>query len=86
MERTDRTPVATFFAAEPLVVGGTVTLSEEAAHHIRVARVAVGEAVALRDGAGRGAVGTLVKVSKKSALTRRRRPFRRLIESLMCTW
>ncbi len=70
MERTDRTPlpVATFFASDPLVAGGTVTLPEEAAHHIRVARVAVGECVALRDGAGRAAVGTLVKVSRTSAL------------------
>ena len=68
MECTDRTAVATFFAAEPLVVGGTVTLSDEAAHHIRVARVAVGDCVALRDGAGRAAVGKLVKVSKNSAL------------------
>ena len=68
MECTDRTAVATFFASEDLVAGGTVTLSEEAAHHIRVARVAVGECVALRDGAGRAAVGTLVKVSKASAL------------------
>ena len=68
MECTDSAAVATFFAAEPLVVGGTVTLSDEAAHHIRVARVAVGECVALRDGAGRAAVGTLVKVSRSSAL------------------
>jgi 16S rRNA (uracil1498-N3)-methyltransferase len=68
VECTDSTAVATFFTAEPLVVGGTVTLSDEAAHHIRVARVAVGECVALRDGAGRGAIGTLVKVSRSSAL------------------
>jgi 16S rRNA (uracil1498-N3)-methyltransferase len=68
VECTDRTAVATFFAAEPLVAGGTVTLSDEAAHHIRVARVAVGECVALRDGAGKAAVGTLVKLSKNSAL------------------
>lgn len=68
MECTDRAPVATFFAAQTLTPGGTVTLSEEAAHHIRVARVAVGECVALRDGAGRAAVGTLVKVSRSSAL------------------
>ena len=68
MERADRATVATFFAAEPLVVGGTVTLSDEAAHHIRVARVAVGECVALRDGAGKAAVGTLVKASRASAL------------------
>jgi 16S rRNA (uracil1498-N3)-methyltransferase len=49
-------------------VGGTVTLSDDAAHHIRVARVAVGESVALRDGAGKAAVGTLVKASRNSAL------------------
>ena len=68
MECTDRAPVATFIATEPLTVGGTVTLSEDAAHHIRVARVGVGECVALRDGAGNAALGTLVKVSKNSAL------------------
>jgi 16S rRNA (uracil1498-N3)-methyltransferase len=68
VECADRTPVATFFASDGISAGGTVTLSEEAAHHIRVARVGVGECIALRDGAGRAAVGTLVKVSKKSAL------------------
>jgi 16S rRNA (uracil1498-N3)-methyltransferase len=68
VECTDRTAVATFFAADPLVIGGTVMLSDEAAHHIRVTRVAVGECVALRDGAGKAAVGTLVKISRNSAL------------------
>lgn len=68
MDRTDRAPVATFFASDPLIAGGTVTLAEEAAHHMRVARVAVGECVALRDGAGKAAIGTLVKVSRTSAL------------------
>ena len=68
MECTDRTAVATFYASEELVAGGTITLSEEAAHHIRVARVGIGECIALRDGAGRGAVGTLVKISRASAL------------------
>jgi len=68
VERTDRAPVATFFVSDPLVAGGTVTLPEEAAHHIRVARVAVGECIALRDGAGKAAVGTLIKVSRESAL------------------
>jgi 16S rRNA (uracil1498-N3)-methyltransferase len=68
VERADRATVATFFAAGPLVAGGTVTLSDEAAHHIRVARVAVGECVALRDGAGKAALGTLVKASRTSAL------------------
>jgi 16S rRNA (uracil1498-N3)-methyltransferase len=68
VECTDRAAVATFFAADTLTVGATITLSEEAAHHIRVARVGVGECVALRDGAGKAAVGTLVKVSRNSAL------------------
>jgi 16S rRNA (uracil1498-N3)-methyltransferase len=68
VECTDRAAVATFFSSDALVAGGTVTLSEEAAHHIRVARVAVGECIALRDGAGKAAVGTLVKVSRGSAL------------------
>ncbi|MDQ6689360.1 MAG: RsmE family RNA methyltransferase [Gemmatimonadota bacterium] len=68
MERADRAPVATFFATEALAVGGTTKLSEDAAHHIRVARVEVGEWVALRDGAGRAALGTLVRISRSSAL------------------
>jgi len=68
VECTDRAAVATFFAADTLTVGATITLSEEAAHHIRVARVGIGECVALRDGAGKAAVGTLVKISKSSAL------------------
>jgi 16S rRNA (uracil1498-N3)-methyltransferase len=68
VECTDSAAVATFFSADTLTVGATITLSEEAAHHIRVARVGIGECVALRDGAGRAAVGTLVRVSKSSAL------------------
>ena len=68
MECADRTPVATFFANDGFVAGGTVTLSEDAAHHIRVARVGVGECVALRNGEGRAAVGVLVKSSRTSAL------------------
>src|SRR4051812_21661967 len=68
VERTDRAPVATFFAGEPLAAGTTVTLAEDAAHHIRVARVGIGECISLRDGAGRSAIGTLIKTSKTSAL------------------
>jgi 16S rRNA (uracil1498-N3)-methyltransferase len=68
VERTDRTPVATFFASDSFSVGATIALSDDAAHHIRVARVGVGEVVGLRDGAGRAAVGTLVKASRSSAL------------------
>lgn len=69
MECADRTPVASFFVAEDLfTVGGTVNLSEDAAHHIRVARVGVGECVGLRNGTGKAALGVLVKANKGSAL------------------
>ena len=68
VECTNSSAVATFFSADSLTVGATITLSEEAAHHIRVARVGIGECIALRNGAGKAAVGTLVKVSKSSAL------------------
>ena len=68
VECTDSSAVATFFSADSLTVGATITLSEEAAHHIRVARVGIGDCIALRNGAGKAAVGTLVKVSKSSAL------------------
>ena len=68
VECADRAPVATFFASDGFVAGGTVTLSEDATHHIRVARVGVGECIGLRNGEGKAAVGVLVKVSKTSAL------------------
>ena len=67
VECADRTPVATFFAPDGISTG-TMTLTEEAAHHIRVARVGVGECIGLRDGAGKAAVATLVKSSRSSAL------------------
>ena len=67
VECADRTPVATFFAPDG-ISAGTMTLTEEAAHHIRVARVGVGECIALRDGAGKAGVATLVKSSRSSAL------------------
>jgi 16S rRNA (uracil1498-N3)-methyltransferase len=68
VECTDRAPVATFFAVAPLTIGSNVTLDEQAAHHMRVARVGVGECIGLRDGAGGAAVGTLVKIGKSAAI------------------
>ena len=68
VECADRTPVATFFANDGFVAGGTITLSDDAAHHIRVARVGVGDCIALRNGEGKAALGVLVKVSRSSAL------------------
>lgn len=68
MERTDSAAVATFFSGDALVGGATITLSEDAAQHMRVARIAVGEIVALRDGAGMTAEGRLVKIGRTSAM------------------
>ena len=68
VERADRPAVATFFANDGFVAGGTVTLAEDAAHHIRVARVGVGECIELRNGEGKAAVGFLVKSSRTTAL------------------
>lgn len=65
---TDRVAAATFFCGEKLVAGTSVTLPEDAAHHMRVARIPPGECIALRDGAGMTGTGTLVKISRASAL------------------
>lgn len=66
--RTERATVATFFATEPLVAGGLVTLGEDAAHHMRVRRLDAGREISLRDGAGRSADGHLVKLAKSHAV------------------
>ncbi len=68
IEGSDRVTAATFFCGEKLVAGAPVTLPEDAAHHMRVARIPVGELIALRDGAGMTAQGTVVKISRTSAL------------------
>jgi 16S rRNA (uracil1498-N3)-methyltransferase len=69
VERTDQPTVATLFAdGELLEAGGSVTLGEDVAHHLRVRRLDVGAAVGLLDGAGRRASGTLVKLAKSQAV------------------
>ena len=68
MERRDRASLAAFFAAdEPLSPGATVALGEDAAHHMRVRRLGVGERVAVLDGNGTRAEGTLVRLAKDVA-------------------
>jgi 16S rRNA (uracil1498-N3)-methyltransferase len=68
VERVDRPTVATFFAPAPLAAGAGVTLGEDAAHHMRVRRMEVGERVALVDGEGALATGTLVRLAKQTAV------------------
>ena len=66
MERTDRAPAVIFFAAEPFARGESVTLGDDAAQHARVLRLGSGDAVALRDGLGNAAKGTLTRIAKRS--------------------
>ena len=67
MERVDRPQLAVFFAAEPFAAGAQATLGEEAAHHMRVRRLDVGQRVRLVDGAGHVGEGRLVRLAKSSA-------------------
>jgi 16S rRNA (uracil1498-N3)-methyltransferase len=66
--RIDAGTRATFFAESPFTVGGTATLGEDDAHHLRVRRLGVGDRVGVRDGAGNIAAGVLVRVSKNQAI------------------
>jgi 16S rRNA (uracil1498-N3)-methyltransferase len=68
VERTAKPPVATFLSHEPFVAGGSITLSDEEMNHIRALRLSAGAAVALRDGAGNGAEGVLVRIAKNAAV------------------
>lgn len=67
MDGGARTPVATLHASEPLAEGRALTLGEDAARHLRVVRASLGDAVALRDGYGGSAFGTLVKLARGTA-------------------
>ena len=60
--------VATFVTDQPLAAGAPVVLDEDAAHHMRVRRLDVGEPVALRDGAGRSGDGRLVRLARSEAV------------------
>ena len=68
MERVDQATVSTFYAPFSLEPGGVVALGEGTAHHMRVARLAVGAVVGLVDGAGTRARGRLVRLTKAQAL------------------
>ncbi len=55
------------FTAGPFAVGQTMTVDDAATHHLRVRRVALGDAVALYDGAGEVAEGTLTGLTTHRA-------------------
>ena len=66
VEHDDRAPIATFFSADPLANGTTVTLGDGPAHHARVKRLSMGDPVALTTGAGEVAAGRLATLRRDS--------------------
>jgi 16S rRNA (uracil1498-N3)-methyltransferase len=56
-----------FVTDEPFAAGATVTLGEEAAHHMRVRRLDAGVRVGLLDGAGTRGTGVLTQLAKRHA-------------------
>ena len=67
MERDGAPAVATFFAPETPAAGVSLTLGDDAAHHMRVRRMAPPERVRLIDGAGTIGHGSLVRLTKTQA-------------------
>jgi 16S rRNA (uracil1498-N3)-methyltransferase len=68
VERGDHEGVATFVATESdLAVGATIALGEDAAHHLRVRRLAAGARIAITDGHGKRGEGALVRLARTSA-------------------
>ncbi len=77
MERDDRPPLTDvrrdaaglprFYLGQPFRAGEVVTLDADAAHHMRVRRLAVGERVVLLDGAGSVGTGILVRLGRRDA-------------------
>lgn len=68
VERTDIPAVATLFSFEPFAAGATLTLGEEVARHVQVTRLALGERVALRDGAGGMGRGILARIARATVV------------------
>lgn len=60
--------VASFVVPEGLPGGGTMTLGDEVAQHMRVRRLASGAGLRLTDGAGRVARATLVGLTRSAAI------------------
>ncbi|MEW5918637.1 MAG: RsmE family RNA methyltransferase [Gemmatimonadota bacterium] len=68
MDGGNREDLATFYCAdETLEVGATISLGEGVARHMRVRRLSVGSRVAVVDGIGHRAQGTVSKLGGSSA-------------------
>lgn len=62
-----RVSLPTFFADEPFHAPSSITLGEDAAHHMRVRRLDVGSRLRLLDGAGTRGEGVLTQLAKRHA-------------------
>lgn len=58
----------TFVTDDPFTAPGTVTLGEDAAHHMRVRRLETGVRVGLVDGVGTRGEGVLTQLAKRHAI------------------
>jgi 16S rRNA (uracil1498-N3)-methyltransferase len=68
VERDGLASLAGFFApGASFVEGAVIVLGGDAAHHMRVRRLATGERVFVADGAGSHGVGSIAKISKNEA-------------------
>ena len=69
MERDGREALAAFLLPEePLTPGTTISLGDEVARHVRARRLGLGARIALLDGAGHRAVGTVVRLAPATAV------------------
>lgn len=69
VEHNGRDSLASFLVAdEPLLPGGSLSLGDAVAKHIRVRRMGVGARLALLDGQGHRAVGTIVRVAPSTVV------------------
>lgn len=57
----------TFITTDPLVADGSLSLGEDAAHHMRVLRLEPGALVQLADGQGSRGTGTVLRVARRNA-------------------
>jgi 16S rRNA (uracil1498-N3)-methyltransferase len=64
VERNDRPPLASFVVGAIPRAGAVATLDDAAAHHARVKRLEVGDAVRLVDGAGHIGVGAIAAMRR----------------------
>jgi len=67
VERDRRTHVATFLVEDAIAMGANIELSDAAAHHAHVKRLAVQDHVRVTDGAGHIGSGTIASLERGSA-------------------